>query len=793
MNGKRPPYGAAVLAGLIVLVIYLVTLAPSVTFWDAGEFIAAAHGLGIPHPPGTPLFILLAHVWGLLIPFGEYAFRLNLLSAVCGAIAAGCWFLVAHSVMERRMASLGDPVERVLPLGAGAAAASFTAFGFTMWQNAVETEVYAVATLTIAIAAWLTIRWREARETSRGARLLLMVLYLGGISIGNHLLALLVGPAIVVALVAEAWARPLSAVGAIRDEWARIGVLAAVWMLLIALGLGSSNLTILTGLMTLGAAGWAFRQRQAAFAATAILIAVIGVTPYLFLYLRAKQGPFLNEADPSTWNALLDVIRRAQYPPRTPFDDPTVPAFTDPNPGRTLELLGYQFFNYVQYFDWQWGRGLAQSIYMSPARLAATLAMASLGLRGAMAQRRADRPGFALMAVLFVVTGLGLVIYMNFRPGPSIGWERWTAAAEHEVRERDYFFVASFVAWGTWAAIGLADLVRTARERIRPQWRPGALLLFGAAALPIVFNAPAATRRHNADATLARDFARALLQSVPPGGILFTFGDNDTFPLWYAQEVERLRRDVTIVCLALAETPWYIRQLREHRPDAVDRTTLAATWRDAPVPAFDGPIHTLDDSSIAAFRPVIIDEDLEVPLANGRVIRLARGTAVYAKDLTALQILRQNAGRRPVAWSITASQRLFGLGPELVQQGLALVLPTRPPTTADLIGGAALGPDGAAFDLRTTRQLIEETWRFGALFEQGIADLDPNTAAMARTLAVPYAQVGIGLLQRGDTSGAIGALRQATAVSDQPQLEELIQQLKGPTDRLIPRDSPRVN
>ncbi len=786
MNERTPPYRSAALAGLVVLAIYLATLAPSVTFWDAGEFIAAAHGLGIPHPPGTPLFVLLAHVWGLLMPVGEYAFRLNLLSAVCGAIAASCWFLVAHSVMERRVASLGDPADRILPLGAGAAAAAFTAFGYTMWQNAVETEVYAVATLTIAFATWLTIRWREARDTSRGARLLLMVLYLGGISIGNHLLALLVGPAIILALVTEAWRRPLSSAPIIRDEWARIGVVAAVWMLLIALGLGSSNLTIITGLMTIGAAGWAFRQRQVSFAATAILIAVVGVTPYLFLYFRARQGPFLNEADPSTWNALLDVIRRAQYPPRTPLDDPTVPAFTNPNPGRTIELLGYQLFNYVQYFDWQWGRGLARSIYMSPARLVVTLAMASLGLRGAMAQRRADRSGFALMAGLFVVTGIGLVIYMNFRPGPSIGWERWATSAQHEVRERDYFFVASFLAWGTWAAIGLADLVRAARERLQPRWRPAAMLLFGAAALPIVFNAPAATRQHNADATLARDFARALLQSVPPGGILFTYGDNDTFPLWYAQEVERVRRDVTIVCLALAETPWYIRQLREHRPDPVDRAGLATAWRDVLAPVFDGPIHTLDDSAIAAFRPVIIDQDLEVPLANGQVIRLARGTAVYAKDLTALQILRQNAGRRPVSWSITASQRLFGLGPDLVQQGLVLVLPTTPPPTTDLIGGDALGPDGAAFDLRTTQQLIAETWHFGKLFEQGIADLDPNTAAMASTLAVPYAQAGIGLLQRGDTVGAMEALRHATAVSDQPQLVALIQQLQGHAERPRP-------
>lgn len=779
MTPSRPPYGAAAFAGAVVFAVYIATLAPTVTFWDAGEFIAAAKGLGIPHPPGTPLFVLLAHVWALLVPIGEYAWRTNLLSAACGSVASGCWFLVAHSVASRSVTALDAVDRRLIAYSAGAAAASFTAFGFTAWQNAVETEVYTVATLTIALASWLTLRWRESRDNAHGARLLLLVLYLGGISIGNHLLALLAGPAIVACIVAEAWWRPLGDSRAVRSEWARIGVVTAVWTLLIALGLGSSTLTMLTGSMTIAAVAWALRQRETGFAATSLLIALVGVTPYLFLFLRAQQAPFLNEADPSTWDALLSVIRRDQYPPRTPFDDPTVPSFTNPNPGRTLELLGYQLFNYVQYFDWQWGRGLASSVMASPARLAVTLVMASLGLRGAMTQRRSDRSGFAMIATLFLVTGLGLVVYMNFKPGPSIGWERWTTAAQHEVRERDYFFIASFVAWGVWAGIGLGDLVRAARGRWRGRRRTASALLVGAALLPIAFNAPAASRRHGADATLARDFAVALLQSVPPGGILFTYGDNDTFPLWYAQEVAGVRRDVTLVCLSLAETPWYMKQLKAHAPDSVDRARLAAVWRDGPVTTFTGAIHSLDETAIDAFRPVLLDQPVRMDLPDGNVIELPRGTEVYGKDLMVLQILKQNAGRRPVSWSITATQRLFGLGPHLVQQGLAVTLPVTPVPADHLIGGEASGPGGAQFDLETTRRLIGESWSFGALLDRGVGQLDPNTQAMAGTLALPYAQTGLGLLARGDTVGAIASLQRATRVADQPQLEVLLRQLSG--------------
>ncbi|MDX2221409.1 MAG: DUF2723 domain-containing protein, partial [Rhodospirillaceae bacterium] len=139
---------------VVVLAGYLATLAPTVTFWDAGEFITAAKMLGIPHPPGTPLWVLLAHVWGLVVPFGDYAWRLNLMSAVCGAIAAGAWFLVVHASAARA----ADAPRWVAPM-AGWGAALVGAFSFTAWQNAVEAEVYSVALLTIALVALAATAW----------------------------------------------------------------------------------------------------------------------------------------------------------------------------------------------------------------------------------------------------------------------------------------------------------------------------------------------------------------------------------------------------------------------------------------------------------------------------------------------------------------------------------------------------------------------------------------------------------------------------------------------------------
>lgn len=743
---SRPPYAVAAVAALLVLIGYLVTLAPTVTFWDAGELVAAANSLGIPHPPGTPLWVLVAHTWGKLIPFGDYAWRLNLMSAVAGAISAGLWFLVAHALVRR-----GDrEAPAWIPLGAGLAAALLTAFTFTNWQNAVEAEVYSIAMITIAGGAWCAVRWTEYRTVRRGTQMLLLLLLLGAMSIGNHLLALLVGPALVLFLAHVAWRDPLRDAAERLRERARVMMVGATWLLLIALGLGSATLTMVAGALVAGAAALMIRRGQVAFVLASLAIVAVGLSPYLFLLLRARQGPFINEADPATWDALLAVIRRAQYPVRTPLDDPTV-LHGPGNPGRSITILGYQLANYAQYFDWQWARTLGDKAFTAIPRLAVTILVLVTGMWGALTQWRRDRSGFWLMAALFCVTGLGLVLYMNFKPGPSIGYEIWPNGSDHEVRERDYFFVASFVAWGVWTALGLAAFASRLAARTPGAAWPRAV--YATAALPFILNFGDASRAHGPDATLARDFARALLDSVPPGGILFTYGDNDTFPLWHAQVVDGYRRDVILVCLALAETDWYQRQIRDAVSAPVDPATLPAAWRGVPFPEYQGPVHDLDDNAIQAFRPMYADQDYQMPLPTGGALAIPRGTLIAGKDMALFSILRTNAGKRPIAWALTAGPKVFGA--PVVQHGLALVL----------AGADSTGAPPEALNLAVTESLIEDTWSFGELFNGDLTQLEPNVAAMGRTLAVPYAQVGIARLQMADTTAAIEALSRATQLA----------------------------
>src|SRR5690606_25792726 len=159
------------------------------------------------------------------------------------------------------------------------------------------------------------------------------------------------------------------------------------------------------------------------------------------------------------------------------------------------------------------------------------------------------------------------------------GYQFFPESSDHEVRERDYFFLVSFIIWGLWAGLGLMNLARRLVERLRVAPALALVPLGLVALVPFAANHDAAGRLHGAAGTLAADFAYHLLSSVPSYGILFTYGDNDAFPLWWAQEVAGIRRDVLVVCRALAETDWYKRQLREFPVRPFDEAAAPAIWK----------------------------------------------------------------------------------------------------------------------------------------------------------------------------------------------------------------------
>ncbi|MDQ2669091.1 MAG: hypothetical protein M3Y31_00525, partial [Gemmatimonadota bacterium] len=554
---------------------------------------------------------------------------------------------------------------------------------------------------------------------------------------------------------------------------------------LIGMGLGSTTLMVLGALAFIGAAIFAAMAGALSFAFIALALASVGVTSYLFLYIRAGQNPPLNEADPSTWRSLLAVIRREQYPIRTPLDDPTELHGPD-NPGRSLQMIWLQLLNYFQYFSWQWARGVGEGV----ATFLVTTAMFFFGVQGSLLQRRSDRPGWWLLFTLWLITGLGLVGYMNFRPGFSLAasYEAYPDPSDHEVRDRDYFFIASFAVWGLWAGMGVAAMVRAVAARVTGA-RLAAGALFAAALLPVAFNWEAASRRHGPAATLAADVAYDLLNTAPPYAVLFTYGDNDTFPLWWAQEVEGIRRDVTIVCIALANTDWYMRQLRDTPVRPFDESAAPAVWQGRSPQRPDWPLHTMTDDEIeSAMYAQILPRDITVRVGPVTTT-LPANRIMGPSDFVTMRILQQNAGRRPIVWSVTAGREYLGMDPYLVQQALGFQLHVSPPPDS-MPGLDRMALAGSPLDVDLTERLVWETYRYAGLLEAGdeeVTELESTAAQFASTLALPYTQLAYAYRERGLFDRVARNLERAIALSPNPALRAALDELRFPT--ALPSDA----
>jgi hypothetical protein len=514
------------------------TLAPGLTLWDAGEFIAAVHTFGIPHQPGTPLYVTLARAWALLLPFAGTALATNLFSAGCTAAAGG---------------ALGVLLARVTGTRAMALAGALCAGGmYTVWSSATETEVYASVLLLVML---MLLAAERAGRTGQ-ARWRTATAYALALSVPLHLSALVAAPAAVL-LVTEREPGEM--------DWLAGARLAAV--LLIAAGVGLASVRVAaSGAFALAMVVLAAPRSRATANAehhpkngSAETVATLGcallaISALAVLVVRARFDPWLNEGAPTNLRALWEVIGRRQFgaggmwPRQAP--------------------LWAQVANWFEYADWQVALGLSSDVAPSWWRTPVTILFAALGLFGCARHRALHARSWRALLVLFSCASAGLIVYLNFKAGASFGWGVLPDSAPHEVRDRDYFFVLGFWVWGAWAGIGAVALA----DRLGTHWIPIGVL---AAALPLVLNAPAANRRAFPERAIALAVAHDLLRSAPPHTVLVTGGDNDTFPAWYAQAVEGLRPDVTVVVAPLLATEWYRAELAR-RASLVSRGDVSA-------------------------------------------------------------------------------------------------------------------------------------------------------------------------------------------------------------------------
>ena len=739
-GGDRPPYGWAAAAAGLIGFLYVITLSPTTAFWDTSEYIATGHILGIPHPPGNPLFVVLARTWDLLLtPFGlETSVRINLFSTLMSATAHGLWFLVVHHILRY------FSTERVFRLGGAFAAVLVSATAFTVWnQSNVNEKVYTVSLFTIALLSWLAFRWQENLGKGKDDNLLVLMIFILALSVGNHLMAFLAAPAVFLFVLV------------VRPK------------------------TLLNG--RLYAAG--------------IVAVLLGISIHLFLPIRSGLNPVINEAQPiceSVPDALASVVtygnagcedlsaslKREQYlkPPLVPRQAP----------------LTSQYKNWLQYFDWQWARSLsAENVLFGGGRLPITTLFIILGAIGLAEHYRRDLPSWLYLTGLFTVLSVGLVYYLNFKYGYSIP-DPLGDRDLHEVRERDYFFVVGFSVWGLIAGLGIATLWGQLARRLGGSLTKASPVL-GLALIPLVLNYGWASRANDYS---ARDWAYNLLMSVEPYSVLFTNGDNDTFPLWYLQEVEDIRKDVAVVVTSYLNTDWYVKQLRElTRPcgpdqDPADTPTRIVCQRPydpsnvpvmythdageaerlgktpilvpSPVTPPTRSIYDIDDETIdqvaASYLPIAPDQPL--PLGDGTITaRILGQDYLLPWHQFALAGINASLGDRPVYFASSGSAAAaFGLSPYIVRQGVAFRLWEGSPQ-ADSARGVVRNTDtsplagvvGPWIDGPRTAQLMDDVFvHRGGLPEAWDYWPDRSTIGIPNYYAWGYYGLYQDAIRRGD-------------------------------------------
>lgn len=760
---ERPPYRFAALVGVAVFAVYFVTLAPTTAFWDTSEYIAAAKTLGIPHPPGNPLFVVMAHVFGILPLAASYAVRINLFAAVTSALAAGFWFLVA----ERWLRSL--VTDRAVRLGAAAAGVVVGAFSWTVWnQSTVNEKVYTVSLFFMALATWLAVHWGDDESGPHRDRWLVLIAYVIALTSTNHMMGVLAAPAIVVYVLWTDW-RIITRPWVVVMGWFVFMGVTGVWQELwswmlgppnaVPEGLSGTSLAVLA--ITLGLLVWgAIKDYRNPLLYLGILAVLVGVSlNYVFLPIRAGQFPPINEGEPVGFfsRALNDVLNRVQYQKPSVFNKPWYP-YTEP---RTADFFFSQLANYWQYFAWQFARDWSGAL-----RGFFTGVFAVTGLAGLWVLIKKDRRAGVAAASMLVSLTLALVFYLNFKYGFSIHPDRPEIVNEmREVRERDYFFLCSFAFFGTLVAAGLGAAAVQAVQRFGK--RLAALPVLALGLIPLVGNQATASRAHE---WIAHDFAKDLLESVEPYGILITAGDNDTFPLWFAQEVEGIRRDVTLVNLSLANTDWHLRQIRRRPLEDFDPAKSIDLWKPRsdttaitlgtagpdgwPKPT--NPVFSLSETDLDSL-PEVSKVQKGYGVEFGGVQITFGSEYVEKRDLAVVFLIRDNLGKRPIyfAWSdATYPDETLGLTPYLVSEGLVRRLhPTRVDSTAN-IKFTTMG----FTDMARTKELLDNAYHWqSAARNRPQGWLDTPSSSILRLYSIVYGLTAEAFREQGDSALAARA------------------------------------
>jgi hypothetical protein len=816
---------------VIASTTYFLTLEPSVSFWDCGEFISCAYRLQVAHQPGYPLFAMIGKVFSLL-SFGDVtkvATFTNRGSALASGATIMFLFWTITALAKKLLINKGvqvDSQKLILIMGGGLVGALVFTFTDTFWFSAVETIVFALSSLCTAIVFWAILKWDAHSEEPGADKWIVFIAYVIGLSIGIHLLNLLTIPAIVLVYyfrrykninirsASIAFLISILILGLVQYGIRGYTVEIAAYFDLffvntLGLGFGTGALfffLILIGLIVFGI-WYSIRNNKPALNLALLCVAFIylGYSSFAYIPIRASANPDLNNSHPDNAFTLYGYLNRIQYG-ETPlltgpyFDakltdqsegsliyrkgktnyevagkkltntydhttflprmyntensdasyaqdvqfyrqwlhmsDTDAPNFSDNMRWMFSWQMGQMYFRYFLwnfagrynqmdgqqqmggfhgYVDGDWttgifdaGKHLPNSILKSNTYTPLYALPLILGLLGLIYHYQRNKRDALVVTFLWFFTGLAIVIYVN---QPSV-----------QPRERDYSYVGSFYAFAIWIGLGAIALAEFARK-----WISAKTAAIGATAICLLVPILVASKEwgaHDRSTKLTpHDMAYNYLISCPPNAILFTYGDNDTYSLWYDQEVEGIRPDVRIVNLSLFSGDWYIRQMQkkmnasEPLPITMSYDKYKEGVRDA-IQYYDKKVPgSIDIKEVFDFISSDND-DMKAELQNGdkvnylptknfkiginpdEVVKMGvitpdqksrlvdtmkwKYTSNYVtKDnLAFIDILAHNNWKRPICFTITVGQEnLMGLQPFLYKEGFTYhLIPFKPDT-----------------------------------------------------------------------------------------------------------------
>ncbi|HHV00398.1 MAG: DUF2723 domain-containing protein [Bacteroidales bacterium] len=898
----------------VSLVIYLMTIEPTVSFWDCGEFILCSYRLEVGHPPGAPFFMLLGRFFTLFAggDTSKVAMMVNILSALASAFTILFLFWTITRLV--RLATGDDETvtggKSLAILAAGAIGALAYAFSDTFWFSAVEGEVYATSSLFTAAVVWAMLRWYDEADDPRSGRWIILIAYLMGLSIGVHLLNLLALPVIVLIwYFRKHKATTRGFIYALLAGFVILGVLnfvfvpgiptVAGWFELFfvnTIGLPYNTglyiyLIILTGLIA-GGIWYSLKKgrRILNYVMTVIAVLVLGYSSFAMIIIRANAHPPMNQNDPSDVFSFIYYINRSQYP-RAPFlygnyysapviglekkiggynkkDGRYEPYYTteykydkrfmtifprmystDQGHIREYEYWGkvrgkkitvrsgqgdeqvtlptfgenLRFFfryqvgvMYMRYFMWNFsgrqndiqGNGnvmdgnwitgipfldnprlgdqslLPDDYRNNPARNAYFLLPLLAGLAGLYWQYRRDGKGLSLVLLLFLMTGLAIVTYLNQNPS--------------QPRERDYAYAGSFYAFAIWIGMSVMlfyDLLRKTMKDHPAAILPSVLLL---AAVPLLMLVRNYDDHDRSDRYTARDIASNYLATVDENAVLLTYGDNDSFPLWYIQDVEGFRTDVRVANLSYLQSGFYIETMsrKAFESDALPFTIPVEKYIEGarvqlpvrelikePTPirkvmefvGSDDPKAMVDLSGRGDyfnFIPVtefIVDVDSAHVIATGAVrpyhadrmlkplIWKFSNDMAIKDDLAVMDFIAGNNWERPLYYSVTVPASTYiGLEQHFILEGMAYrVSPIR--TDQPVRGETGM------VDTREMYENMMNNFRWGNAEKEGVY-LDENNRRMFAVFRRQFARLANALVEEGDTVRALAAIEKGLGI-----------------------------